>query len=194
MSNGWRIRAALLVLAGTLGVHEARFALVPRHHEHELAEVHRYLTWLIPLIGVLLFLTVVHLAVRLRRPGPGAVPRLPGAPALWLVATTSLLTVFGLQETIETLLTTGAPPGVELLTHDGGWVVLPLAVAAGGALALLLRGAAAVAEWVITRSAGVRRRRLVDPLAGSSPSPILQPRGPVIARFLAGRAPPLLSR
>ena len=111
---------------------------------------------------------------------------------LWLAATGSLLGVFGAQESLETLLSHGHLPGLADLVGAGGWTAVPLAVAAGGLIALLLRGAATVLRWALGR-----RRR---PVVRHAPPALLAPRRPllaarrsVLARRLAGRGPPAVS-
>ena len=117
---------------------------------------------------------------------------LPRARTLWLAATVSLLGVFGAQESAEWLLSHGRLPELADILGAGGWTAVPLAVAAGALIALLLRGAATVLRWALGR-----RRRPLGRLAPPAP---LVPRRPrlaaarsVLARRLAGRGPPALS-
>ncbi len=191
MTWPWRLRAAVLTLVGVLGVHHGRFLFATEEHEHELAGVHVYLTWLAPAAGVLLFLAVTQLAAHLGRLDHRSAPRLPRARTLWLWSVVTLLGVFCAQECVETLLAHGHLPEVAELLGGGGWTVLPLSVAAGGAIALLLRAAATVVGWVLGRAA--RRRRSVARPALPPRAPGLAPRASVLARRLAGRAPPALA-
>jgi prepilin signal peptidase PulO-like enzyme (type II secretory pathway) len=151
---------------------------------------HGYLTWLMPLAAALLFLTLAQFAAWMRRAEGGDADELPSVRGLWVGASVSLLTVFGVQETLEVTAAHGQFPTLTELGAALGWQVLPLVVAVGGVLALLLRGAAHVAAWAVRR-----HRHRARPLAQL----VLVPRPPVVvspacvlARFLAGRAPPSL--
>jgi hypothetical protein len=190
--NGiWRLRATVLTLAGVLGVHQGRYLFATPAHEHQLAGVHGYLPWLIPLAGALVFLAIAHLAVRLGRPAR-PLPELPGAKTLWAAATLCLIHVFALQECAETLLADGRLPLLTELFGAGGWTAIPLAVAAGAAITLLLRGAARAVRWALARRRPRASRR--RPAVSGLPSlPLLAPRQSVLARRMAGRAPPALS-
>jgi hypothetical protein len=190
MTGIWRVRAAVLTLVGVLAVHDGRYLFATHEHEHELAPVHMYLTWLVPAAGALLFLAVAQLAANLSRPQATA-PQLPRARALWLAATTTLLCVYGAQESLETVFSYGRVPELADVVGSGGWAAIPLAGAAGGVIAALLRGAATVVRWALTRA---RRPAGRTPVAVDRPrTPALTPRGSVLARRLAGRAPPALS-
>src|SRR4051794_35954263 len=65
MTGIWRVRAAMPTLMGALAVHQARYRLTPRDHDHELAAVHAYLAWLMPVAAALVFVAVVELGARL---------------------------------------------------------------------------------------------------------------------------------
>jgi hypothetical protein len=184
----WRLRAAVLTLAGAVAVHQGRDLFASASHEHELARVHMYLTWAAPASGVLLFLAIMQLAGRAGR--AAGVPMLPRMRTLWLVGAATLLLVFCAQESLETLLSEGRVPHVGDLLGAGGWTAIPLALAVGGLIALALRGAATVLRWAAAR----RRRPLVRraraaPLAPAPP--VLAAARSVLARRLAGRGPPL---
>jgi hypothetical protein len=187
MTGIWRLRAAVLTLVGVLAVHDGRYLFA---NEHELATVHTYFAWLAPAAGALLFLAVAQLAANLSRPEATA-PELPRARALWLAATASLLCVYGAQESLEIVFSYGRVPELADLLGSGGWAAIPLAVAAGGVIAALLRGAATVVRWALTRARHPVGR---TPVALDVPcTPALTPRGSVLARRLAGRAPPAVS-
>jgi hypothetical protein len=189
MSGIWRLRAAVLLLVGSLAVHHGRFLFATPEHEHGLAAVHRYLPYAGALAGCLAFLLVAQLVVWLgRSTSGGEVPALPRAGTLWLACTTCLLTVFAGQESVETLLAHGHLPTLVELLGAGGWAAVPLSLAAGGLVALLLRGAAAVVAWAVSRPAHRPRRAL--PVAQRAPRVVLAPAGSVLARRLAGRGPP----
>jgi hypothetical protein len=104
----------------------------------------------------------------------------------WLVAAIALVALFVAQELLEGALLQGHVAGLAGVVGAGGWIALPLAVAAGGVVALAQAGAQSV----------LRR-------AASAPLPCAQIRAPrrarrdaawrpagVLARNLASRAPP----
>lgn len=191
MTGIWRLRAAVLTLAGAIVVHQARYLLAPPEHDHQLVAAHGYLTWLMPLAAALLFLTLAQFAVWMRRAEGGDPHGLPSFAALWIGASLSLLTVFGVQETLEVTAAHGQWPTATELGAALGWQVLPLVVAVGGVLAVLLRGAAHVVAWAVRRHRHrPRPRGRVVPVPRP---PVVIPPACVLARFLAGRAPPALS-
>lgn len=186
MSGIWRARATVLTLVGALVVHHSRFLFATEVHEHALAGVHAYLSWLVPLAGVLALLCAVELLARFGREAPGPV-QLPRMRVLWTTVAVVLLNVFAGQESVETLLAHGHLPTLGELLAGGGWTAIPFAILAALAIALLLRGAAAVVRWIAHRRRAVRRQ----PPATARPAVVdLRARGSVLARWLAGRAPP----
>ena len=102
----------------------------------------------------------------------------------WAAATVALLGIFVVQESFEVAVTGNA-------VDAGAWIALPLAVAIGGLIALVLRGARAVERGIrpwspVAFEAAPAARVAVPPPASV---PALAP----LARLLAGRAPPLAS-
>lgn len=190
MTGLWRMRAAVLTLVGALGVHHGRYLFASPEHVHELAGAHAYLGWLAPLSAALVLLAAVELVGRLGRATSRRAPELPSTGALWLVATIALVGAFVTQETLEALSVHGQLPLLGDVLGGGGWTALPFAVAGGGVVALLLRGAAAAVRWALARSARAPRR--ARPLVLVPRQVVLvAPRG-VLARSLAGRGPPAL--
>lgn len=189
MTGIWRIRAAVLTLLGALAVHHGRYAVAEPHHGGEYAAAHAYLNWLAPAIAVALFLATLELGVRLARPGrPARERELPGARAMWAVATASLLTVFIGQETLESFFAHGHLPALGEILAAGGWTAIPLAMLAGAGVAVLLRGVAAAVRWAAVRS--LRRPSRRRPPLAFPVAPVLAAPRSVLARRLAGRAPP----
>ncbi len=184
MTGIWKFRAALLTLIGAAIVHQARYLIAPPEHVHELAKVHHYLVWLMPIVAAMVFVAVVQFIVCLRAPDEG--PRLPPVRVLWVAASTSLVLVFAAQETLELTAAHGELPGaLELLQHLG-WQLVPLALAVGGLLALILRGAVEVVRRLAPRRVPRHRSiRLVRPR-----TLLRAERRSLLARHLAGRAPP----
>jgi hypothetical protein len=188
MTRVWWIRAGLLFLVGWLVLHQVRYLVAPDAIVRTFAPAHAYLQWLIPSVGALTLVGFGHWCSRLRAPDRDTVPELPSARAIWAVSAVAVLVAFGLQECTESLLFRGHLPSAYELAGGNGWLLAPLAAAIGGVIALLLKGAARALRWAQERSAatagaiGVPARRL--------PTVVLVPRASVLARQLAGRAPP----
>ena len=148
---------------------------------------HGYLAFVAPLVALAL---AGACGVWLARMGRG---RVSARPALtWLGASTSLIATYVAQETIESLTSPGHPG---LIAH-GGWIAVPVSFAVGALVALVLRAARAADEAVATAAAPW------SPLAATPAAPaaialpgaaVLAPRPRVLARRLAGRAPPRTS-
>ena len=167
------VRAAGVVLAGELLVHELRYALFP-----SAAGAHGYL----PLVGAL---SVIALAAgagqlaavleRARRTGRDDRVQLGFARA-WGVVAAGVLALFWVQETFEALLLGAGVAAPLAPVVAGGWVAVPLALALAAVLALALTGArAAVRAAALRARAGagrgrVHRRRLP---AGGHPHVVL---------------------
>jgi hypothetical protein len=185
----WRIRAGILFLAGGLLLHQVRYAVAPADLAREFATAHRYLWWLVPVVGTLLFVAAVHFAAHLRTPERDRLPRLPSVRALWAVVAPALVVAFAGQEFVESLIFRDQLLTWAELAGGNGWVVLPLAVAVGGVVALLLKGAVKAQRWALGRHAPSTSGRGSRPAVRPS-AVVLVPRASVLARELAGRAPP----
>ena len=186
----WRARAGVLLLVAAVVVHQLVYGLSGvRADEH----AHQYLGWLRPALAVLLGMLVAELAVRVLRVDRRAVKPPPRGRVLWPVLTVLLVAIFAAQEAAETLLTAGEHHHAlrELVFEHGLWIVLPISALLGGAIALLLRGAAAVEAWCLA----------IEPARAAVPAPYRThkarariesaPRD-VLGRNLAGRGPPLV--
>jgi len=144
--------------------------------------------WLVPvacaLLGLALAEFAARLAVRIRKSDrPVYMP----AGVRWLTASSLLTGIFVLQEVTERVIAHGYFDVAEAVVVHGGWVALPLCFVVGAVIALLLRGARALLtrSWASARPAPAR---IAEP-SYRLPRP-RSPRAPVIARNLAGRAPP----
>jgi hypothetical protein len=181
------MRAGALLAAGSLAVHELRYFL--GYGDPGAVGGHGYLVVAAPLVALVLALAC---GVWLARIGRAATTPAGRRTLTWLGASASLLGVYVVQETLEAVATSGHP---SLLAHRG-WIALPIAIAIGGVVALLLRGAhaadvavaAAARPWSPLAAVPVASRVFALPLA-----PLAVPRTGVLARRLAGRAPPLAS-
>ena len=192
-TGAWRLRALLAVLTGGLVVHALRYGLAGVDADHA---AHAYLPWLQIVVATLVLAAVVEFAVCLRRIVGSDAERAsepPRARVLWPALSAALVLLVGGQEAAELrwLAATNHDAGglLTALLADGGWLILPLSVVVGGACALLLRGAAALARAL--QPAPLLPRRNASP-ARVCAAAGWRPLGDVLARALAGRAPPLL--
>ena len=172
-------------------MHELRYRLAGVE-AHDAA--HAYVPWLQIVVATVALSAVVEFGVRLRRLvgwRERTVGEPPPARVLWPVLTAALLILVGGQEVAELRWLGDEHHGPQLfheLISDGGWLLAPLSLLAGGICALLLRGAAALARilaWKAPRRRPRGVRRLVVRFGW-------RPVGDVLARRLAGRGPPLL--
>src|SRR4051794_34061161 len=174
--------AALAAVLAALAVHQARYALIP---EPDAESQHGYLAYAPLVLGTVL---AAALGVALARALADfeAAPRRRFAFAMrWSGATALLIAVHGVQELAE--------GHVAEIVGNGAWLVLPLAAAAGLALALALEGARGA-----LRAGAHALRRLAPHVRPRSPLPVswrpsLAPhprRLPALAAAGAGRGPP----
>jgi hypothetical protein len=186
----WRARAGVLLLAGAVAVHQLVYGLAGlRPDEH----AHAYLDWLTPALFGLLVAAAAELVLRVLR-----VHRRPAAPpprgrVLWPFLSLLLLAIFASQELAETLVAAGEGHGHalrELVLGHGLWIAGPVSLLVGAVLALALRGAAAVEAWCL-RVAPARPspRPAAAPRLRARVLVLVAPRD-LLARHLAGRAPP----
>jgi hypothetical protein len=105
----------------------------------------------------------------------------------WLVASGGLLAIFTAQELTEVLLAGGAL--VDPFAAGGLWA-LPLSLVLGALVALALSWAGRAVLAAARRHLRRRRRSLAVPRPAWRPP---RPASSVLARHLAGRAPPLTS-
>jgi hypothetical protein len=187
---------ALLPLAA-LAVHQLRYGLAfGADAQQRLADQgHAYLGSVEALAVVLCAVAAGAFLTRLAGAwcgnGERRAPERFGLLRLWLASALALAAIYTGQELLEGLLAAGHPPGVAGVLGHGGWLALPLSLAIGGGLALLLRGAQAVLALV--RRAAARRR----PRAAAAPSlrirlaTVAPRRSAPLASAAAGRAPPV---
>jgi uncharacterized membrane protein YgdD (TMEM256/DUF423 family) len=187
-----RLLVLVYAVFGAFAVHTLRYALAPTASANA---GHGYLGAVPPLLAALLAMALARFAVAVldRRRMSGR--SLPWA-VRWLLGAAAFVTLFSAQENAETLLTFGHPAGPSAVLAHGGWTVLPLALLAGGLLAVLLRGTEEALERLSSALTG-HVRRLPRPSAVAlqlrpAPAPRV-PAVPVLALHLAGRAPPTTS-
>ena len=187
----FRFRAFALLALGAMVVHQLRYALAPDNAA--TAGQHAYLHAAAPGIVILVLLALAQLVARLcDARARGTVERVPwGLARLWPAAAGALTLAYLVQEWAEAG-SIGSPSALAAPLAHGGWLAPLIAIAVGGVVALLLRGARAVIAWAArTARVPVRRRR---PVASLRPPARLAPAtlNP-LASFLAGRAPPPLA-
>ncbi len=171
-----RLRAAALLPAGMLAVHQLRYQLAYGDGAaHALArQGHAYLAGALPFALAPAALGLSLLLARLTRAWQGRVDeRRPAAGLLrtTLFAATALLALYVVQESLEGLLAAGHPAGLAGVFGAGGWIAVPLAALIAGAIALALRCAdAIVARLAAQRPAPRRAGRARRPASPPRPS------------------------
>ena len=182
-SVAWRARAGVLVLLGALVVHELRYLLAGQHPD---AHSHAYMGRLVPFVSALLLLAAVEFLARLALRRRVQTHALEAGGVRWLALGTILLGIFAVQETAEVFFEHGRLDLADSLIVHGGWLGAPLSFAVAAVIALLLRGANALLARAVhvrvQRPGAPERYRLLPRRSGAAV--------PVIARNLAGRAPP----
>jgi hypothetical protein len=188
------LRAALLLLLGTQALHHLRYLIAPDHHagatlgEHGHGGLHLAATG--PAITLGLALVLAWLVVRAAGAPHGRSPRAVKVVRIWPLAFVALLGSYGAQELLEGVFGNGHEGDVAVLVADGGWVALPLAIAIGGVIALVVRVARAAERLVI---APVLRLTLtLEPrtsVVRVSPRSL---RRPAFSLDGAGRGPPVV--
>jgi hypothetical protein len=200
-----RLRAAALMPAAVLTVHQMRFVLAfgGSSGEELEKEGHQYLSALAAPIAMSVAIVVglffARLASAWRGGAEGAGARGGGAgtdPGTWrgflrlaLLIGIALLALYSCQELLEGVLSNGHPEGFNGVFGDGGWWAGPLSLACGAVIAAALRGARAAIRWA------ARHRRPQVP--HGRPTPTARPRRLSLPRLVplagaaAGRAPPL---
>lgn len=179
---------AALLMAGGFAVHQLRFLLAygSRSSAALAHEGHAYLSFLAPLVAAVLVVAAAEYGAALVRAHVDAgVPRLV---RLWALSAATLLVIYCVQELTEGLVSRAHAGGLAGVFAGGGWLSMPLALAVGLVIALLMRGAAAVAAFV----AASRERACAWPsLPALGPTTAAEAVGCGLSLSLAApRAPP----
>jgi hypothetical protein len=191
-----RLRAAALMPAAVLTVHQLRFLLAfGGGSGQELEkEGHQYLSALAAPIAMSvaivagLFLARLASAWRDGAEEEGAPRR--GFLRLALLVGAALLAIYSCQELLEGMLSSGHPGGFDGVFGDGGWWAVPLSLAFGLVIAAALRGARAAIRWAAARHRHPEASH-GRPAPAPRPRRLALPRPVPLAGAAAGRAPPL---
>lgn len=183
------LRRAVLLVAAAFAVHQLRFVLAYGSDAHRVLNEpgHRYLPFAAGAAVVLLLVGALQFAGLLLRCARGSTAPERPAPALsrvWAQNAAVLVAVYVAQEGLEGAFTAGHP-----IWAHGGWIVLPLALAFGGIVAVLLVGAHRALAEVARRGRASSEPQAAEPRCPRPRSPALPPLH-ALARHLAGRAPP----
>jgi hypothetical protein len=191
-------RAASLLSLAALAVHELRYLLAygDRAGEALASQGHAYLS---DLGGALITLVLATLLATLLAGALAPADRRPNEPtggaflrtaALYALA---LLAIFCAQELTEGAVAAGHPAGLAAVLAHGGWVALPLALAAGAVCSLASVALQGV-EQTLARTPPRRRARRGSPaLAQPHAAPARRPFASLNLAFgFARRPPPLL--
>jgi hypothetical protein len=192
--TGRSLRAAALLSLGAFALHQIRFVLGYGHQASEALAVqgHSYMPLVEALIAVFLGAASIRFAHSLFMARRGSPVDVTGPPfsRLWAFCSSALLAVYTLQEGFEGEFSAGHPTGLVGVFGHGGWTALPLALAIGALIALVLEGARRVIVLVGSR---VRRTRGRPRTSRPKRLPAIFARLDVIAQNLAARGPPIPS-
>jgi hypothetical protein len=180
--------------AAALAVHQLRYHLAyGSHARRELeAQGHAYLHSLAPWIVMLAALTFGAFVIRVAhawrtRSGSAIGPR--RTIRLWALTSLGLVTIYACQELLEGFAASGHPVGISGVFGGGGVWAIAAAIAVGGVMTLLVRGASAAIELVAAARPDWRRPRALRTSAKRLPDAALRLVDP-LAASAAGRAPP----
>lgn len=185
-----------LLAVGAVALHELRYVAAPGAHIHDasVSHMHSHLPLAIAIACMVFVAAVVDfvaalLAANGDRTSVAAPVRLSRA---WPAATFALLAVFVVQESLEGALFGGHMAGMHGLFGHGGWSVAIFAPLLGAVIAFLVRGSQKAIE-LVARKRATRPRRKPARTLPMRPLLIAAPRLSLLARNLAGRAPPPVS-
>jgi hypothetical protein len=195
MERFWpKLRAVSLLAAGSVFVHELRYAAAYGGSAGQALAVqgHSYLPLLESLVALLVLVASARFALTVFRARDGVVPEAtPAAFAkLWAGASIALATVYMLQEGFEGAFAPGHPSGAIGVFGHGGWTALIFSLAVGAVIAALTRLAHEAIELVAAGAAALRQRTAPARLSWFVPDTPPGRRLDVLALNLAGRAPP----
>ena len=187
-------RSAALIVLGALGVHQLRYLLAyGGAGGHELAaQGHDYLAEAVPVLGSFVFAAVLAGLVGACAGGCGE-GRRGGFGRRAAAFALAVFTIYAVQELAEGFLASGHAAGLGAIFGAGGWIALPLTVAAGAACAVFDRGLARLEQAVAALAAGSLPTPRPAPSHPAPAVPALVPQSP-LAFGLARRPPPAIAR
>jgi hypothetical protein len=193
-----RIRAAALMPAAVLAVHQLRYQLAfGGRVDGKLAlEGHGYLGGFAPLAAMLIAIAVGMVLATMaqawrRGAGEGENRSVSSFRRVWLLAAVSLLVIYCGQELLEGFLASGHPGGIAGVFGQGGLWAIPLSFLLGAVVALGLRVAEIAVRWAAERRVQPQPCRAPRRLGHRPGNVFLVLREP-LAGAAAGRAPPAL--
>ena len=191
-------RATSLLSLAALAVHELRYLVAygDRADEALASQGHAYLSDLGGALITLMFATLLAtllagaLAPAARRPDQPAAGAFRRTAVLYALA---LLGIFCAQELTEGAVAAGHPAGLAAVLAHGGWVALPLALAAGAVCSLACLALQGIERTLARRAPRRRAPRRPPALAEPHPAPARLPLASLNLAFgFARRPPPLL--
>ncbi len=191
-----RLRAGLLMPLAVLAVHQGRYFLAFGAHTPARlrADGHAYLGSVIPFAVLSASLGLGVLAGRMVRAWQGRDDR-SGAQGknatlrTWVLCVLILLGLYCAQELTEGALAASHAGGLAGIAGSGGWLAVPLAIAVGGLLTLMLRAGDALVELLAQLRARPRPTRASDQRRAFGPCHS-DWRLAAASGVSAGRAPP----
>jgi hypothetical protein len=195
MERCWpKLRAASLVAAGSIVVHELRYVAAYGGSAGEaLSEQgHSYTPFLEALTTLLVIVALGRfgLSVMNARRGVVAERRPATFMLLWMRASAALALVYTFQEGFEGTFAPGHPSGLIGIYGHGGWTALLFSLAVGALIAAVTRLAHGAIELIAGRVASRRRPRSSARPAWAVRDETHGRRLAALAWNLAGRAPP----
>ena len=190
------LRIAALVSVGWWTVHQLRYLLAYGAGADDALhqQGHAYLGPAAPVLGVLLVLVLARLVVRATLAPVGRSRRVQRLAVVWPACSAAIVALYTAQEATEGVLAAGHPAGVEGVLGHGGWIALPLAIAAGIAVAAALRITARLEERAPAALGGLCAALPRPAAALVLPAPYVAAPGALLARLGACRGPPAVCR
>jgi hypothetical protein len=190
------LRTAALVALAWWAVHQLRYLIAYGGGAGDALnhQGHAYLGPVAPVLGVLLVVVLARALVCAAAAPPGRSPRAQRLAVLWPACSGAIAALYAAQEAMEGVLAAGHPAGVEAIFGHGGWVALPLAVAAGLAVAAALRVSRRLEARAPAALAGLAEALPRPAATLIQPAPYVAASGALLARLGACRGPPAACR
>jgi hypothetical protein len=188
------LRATAALAVGAFALHQLRYLLGYGDATAQTlaSHGHGYLALVTPLIALVVAVAAGQFLAQLASANTsGEAGRGIGRfGRVWMAAAAVLFATYAGQELLEGALSAGHPGGAAAVVAGGGWWALPLAACIGLFVALVMRGADRCVASAAARKASMSGRAIGRARRpGSADLPVAR----VLARNLAGRAPPLAS-